>query len=230
MTLSSAFSRLELSCDESTQFFELLKASVAAFDLSKPLTQEGQDLFKELSDAILMRSPLYDFVPPSGYLWLGSIANLLPDLKSDAFNNRPKALRGSRHLMLEKPPTAQQFLKDPTFASFLKEVLPSNLKCEPTSSYYHYYESPSDRVEPHIDSKDFALSCLTLIEHEFGSEQHSHFYICPPKMGPVRIPLSVGDAIVFCSGSVVHARTAPGSNERVVTASWGFKALKGLCD
>jgi hypothetical protein len=234
MNLSAILDQLDLTETEGEELARLLMSSVAGFLPDSEMDPAGARIFCEISDALSKRRPHWGKVGEKGYLWRGSFAELGPGLllplQQDARAQRVNAVRATRHPLVAKPPLAQALTSSPEFASFVSRLLPPQTRIESTSSFYHYYESVTDRVEPHLDTDEFALSCLLLVQHEYDGVPASRFYVNQPGHGPVEVPLAVGEAIIFYSGSVVHARSAPNKGEAVITASWGFKTEDPVLD
>ncbi len=227
MSLERVLARLALTKAESGELVTLLSASVAGLSPGPGMRSDDAQLLGELSDALLGQLPSRLQLGDGGYLWRGRPPFVsdceLGALQRDAAEKRVDAIRASRHRLFEGAGASRIFGASAGFLGFVRDLLPVGMSVEPTSSFYHYYENVEDRVEPHLDTADFALSCLLLLQHRHDGNPGSRFYLCQPGQGPTEIGLREGDAIVFYSGSVVHARSAPRPGESVVTASWGFR-------
>lgn len=227
MKLDRVLARLTLTKRESAELVTLLSASVAGLSPSPEMQSNEARLLGEISDALSEWVSCQYKLRDGGYLWVGRPTvisdSCLKVLQDDAVRNRAGAVRASRHPLFEGGTLSRKLGASEEFSRFISNLLPDGVNIEATSTFYHYYESVKDRVEPHLDTADFAISCLLLLQHRHDGDPGSRFYLCLPKQGPIEIPLSEGDAIVFYSGSVVHARSAPRPGESVITASWGFR-------
>lgn len=228
MSLREVLSRLELDRHESHGLVNLLMASAASLRPHAGMDITTATMLQDIAAAASRFQPNWNEVLTRSFLWHGPLPHelmteALPLLRRDATEKSPCAVRATRHSLLERPALAEIVGASKPFTRFIHELLPAGLKVCRTSTFYHYYNSPEDLVEPHLDTGDFALSCLVMLHHTHCGNRHSRFYLCPPSGGPLEISLDVGDALVFFSGTLVHARSAPGQDESVVTASWGFR-------
>ena len=186
----------------------------------------------DIAHALCRQSPDGEAVAPSGYIWKGRPPfideAMVMALRSEAAQVRASAVRATKHLLLEASPAARSVLSEGSLGSFVEAL--TGLRPLPSSTYYHWYETEQDFVEPHVDTEEFAVSMLLVLSHDrpLGNAYRSGLFLWPPASEPVEIPLEKGEAVLFYSGSVVHARSAPGPGESVTTVSWGFgRALSG---
>ncbi len=149
--------------------------------------------------------------------------HLLPALRAEAQAWRGKASRVNTHSMAQGGPATTAAQTSPALLDFLRAQVPPGVAFEPTTSYYHWYASAEDRVEPHRDQADFFLGCILLLHHEHQGAPTSRFLLHPTGGEAVPVPLDAGDVVVFFSGAVTHSRTAPGPGELVNTLTWGFE-------
>ncbi|GIG68354.1 hypothetical protein [Phytomonospora endophytica] len=89
---------------------------------------------------------------------------------------------------------------------------------------YRYYDIPHSHVVPHIDTDQFALNVIVMLEHDWVSERRSGLLLFPHGKDPVTVLLEVGEVILFYARRVIHARTPISDNndERAVNLGIGF--------
>ncbi|NVB36539.1 hypothetical protein G6O69_01755 [Pseudenhygromyxa sp. WMMC2535] len=233
MNLESIFSQLSLTGAESNALVKLLQAAVAGIRPGPEMSTEEARMCAALADAISRRRPHYGALGERGCLWVGRMPfvtdAVLDRLVADAEIRRSEAVHATRHRLLEGGEAAMALAAQPELDAFVRALVTEGegQSVTQTSTYYHYYDAVDDRVEPHLDTDEFSLSCLMLLRHSHTTTPRSRFYVCPPGEGPTPIALREGECVVFYSGSVVHARSAPGRGESVITASWGFERRAG---
>lgn len=228
MTWSEALSRLELDEQERHELREYLRMSIAAVRPERGACSE-LSATSEIAHALRLHSADGAAVPEHGYLWKGRAgwldAATLERLQAEATAARPRAALATKHLLLEGEPAAAALLQAPAFSRFVAEATGTQERYLPSSTYYHWYEAADHRVEPHLDTSEFSLSLLVLLGHQRtpDGDHRSAFFLWPPGSGPCEITLEVGEGILFHSGAVVHARSAPGPGEAVTTVSFGLQ-------
>ena len=172
--------------------------------------------------------PVPDLARPT-WLSLGPLPfDPRPELIAEAARRRGQVARVNTHGMVEGGPAAAAVQRSPELLGFLAGHLPAGIRVEPTTSYYHWYATAEDRVEPHRDQEDFFLGCILVLEHEHRDAPECRFFLHPPGGTPIEVPMQAGDAVVFFSGAVTHSRSRPGAGERVTTLTFGFRVLP--CD
>jgi hypothetical protein len=97
--------------------------------------------------------------------------------------------------------------------------------CPTGNANYLYYDSPGSGIDPHIDSVDFPLQVLLMIDHHGFTNQRSSLVIFPngPR-DPVPIVLDPGHLVLFDAASVYHGRTSVSPGERLVLLGAGYRA------
>lgn len=97
--------------------------------------------------------------------------------------------------------------------------------CPTGNANYLYYDSPGCGIDPHIDSADFPLQVLLMIDHHGFTNQRSSLVIFPSgPTDPVPIVLDPGHLVLFDAASVYHGRTGVGPGERLVLLGAGYRA------
>jgi hypothetical protein len=232
MNWSTALEHIELTRDERVELKNLLRLSIAAVRPHRGASGSLVEDTSGIAHALCRQSPDADAVAPSGYIWRGRPPfidrELLSALRGEAALARKSAIRATKHPLVESSPIAKAVLHG-AFAHFVSSQAQPREHFMPSSTYYHWYETEQDFVEPHVDTEEFAMSMLMLLKHErpSESEHRSGLFLWPPGSGPTEVPLEEGEAVLFYSGSVVHARSAPGPGEPVTTVSWGFQRAPG---
>jgi hypothetical protein len=88
---------------------------------------------------------------------------------------------------------------------------------------YLYYDQAGAGIDPHIDSPDFPLQVLFMVDHQGYEERRSTLVVFPTgPQEPVPVPLDPGELVLFRAASIVHGRTSVGEAERAVLLGIGY--------
>ena len=229
-SLLKKLSILNISQAEKSHLIRILCQSIASDCPEKQQKNEDVALVSMLSKAITSFSPEGQLVSRKGYQWRGYLPcfneERIQSLKKESNQLRKFATHATKHLLLEGAPIASELLVNKDVVNCICKQICCDVKLKPSSTFYHWYDSPSHRVEPHVDIPEFGLSVLMLLSHNHKTENRkSSFFVYPPGATAQKINLAIGEAIILFSGSVVHARSAPAPGETVSTVSWGFKII-----
>jgi hypothetical protein len=89
---------------------------------------------------------------------------------------------------------------------------------------YLYYDRPGAKIDPHIDSPDFPLQILLMLQQSgYTDTQRSALVVFPE--GPesaIRITLDPGELVLFRAADVVHGRTSIGTEEKATLIGAGY--------
>ena len=229
MNWSSALQQLQLSDKERSYLALVLCKAIAGYRPERGKQGEYMEGPNQLSYAISKCCPYGNIISQSGYIWKGNLpflgSEVINSLRIEADNARSRAVHATKHYMVEGSKFAKSLFQSQHLSMFIKEYVPTADDFIPSSTFYHWYESSKDRVEPHIDIPEFGLSILLLLRHTRpeNAPHKSAFFVFPPGKGATEVSLEEGEALCLFSGSVVHARSSPGEGENVTTVSWGFQ-------
>ncbi|MGW5190065.1 hypothetical protein ACWEOO_12470 [Kribbella sp. NPDC004138] len=90
---------------------------------------------------------------------------------------------------------------------------------------YRYYDIPHSHVTPHLDTDQFGLNVIIMLEHDYADERRSALLLfAHGPQGPVTLQLEPGEVILFDAAHVVHARTpiSDDGHETAVNMGIGF--------
>ncbi|MEO8181037.1 MAG: hypothetical protein ABI895_19550 [Deltaproteobacteria bacterium] len=228
MTLSNALSHLDLDAGELQALRAILQSAAAGLKEGQPADSTEARTARTVSSCLSSLSPHAVQVQERAYVWRGTLpmlgAPLLRALQEEAARHRAHSQFTTRHLLFEGAPLADRLANSAELRAFVEQqaaiALPRDAK---SRSFYHYYLDPAHRVEPHVDVEDFALSLLVMLDHAHAADVNSRLYLYPPGKDPLEFDLAPGEGVLFYSGSVIHARSAPSVEEMVITLSMGFR-------
>ncbi|MEY4547833.1 MAG: hypothetical protein RL685_4028 [Pseudomonadota bacterium] len=228
MTLSSALSRLDLDAGELEALRALLQGAAASLKEGQSSDAAEARTARTVSSCLSSLSPHAMQVQERAYVWRGTLpmldASLLRAHQEEAARHREQSQFTTRHLLFEGAPLADRLANSAELRAFVEQQAAIELpRDERSRSFYHYYLDPAHRVEPHIDVDDFALSLLVMLDHPHAADVNSKLYLYPPGQDPLEFDLAPGEGVLFYSGSVIHARSAPSADETVTTLSMGFR-------
>lgn len=163
--------------------------------------------------------------PSDGVYYVGRppwlTASLLAALRREAVEQRPTAEHIRAQYFGDTGPVARTLVESAELARFVSE----NSAPAVASGFanYRYYDIPESQVRPHVDSDDFALNLLIMLEHSYRLERRSGLLLFPRGPGePIAIQLEPGEVILFNARDVIHARTPISNNGDETAANLGI--------
>lgn len=171
--------------------------------------------------------------PSDGVYYVGRppwlTVDVLTALRREGAEQRPAAEHIRSQYFGDIGPVARTLVESAELARFVSE----NSEPAVASGFanYRYYDIPESQVRPHVDSDDFALNLLIMLEHSYGLERRSGLLLFPRGPNePIAIQLEPGEVILFNARDVIHARTPISDNgdETAANLGIGFRPLGEL--
>jgi hypothetical protein len=155
--------------------------------------------------------------------WLDQ--QLLDELVAEATDRRSAATQIERQAHSEAGPRAQAFARSDRLVGLVAQAAsrpPMGVRPSGNANFL-YYDQPGAGIDPHMDSPDFPLQVLLMLEHEGYGERRSALVVFPdgPK-DPVRVVLDPGELVVFRAASVFHGRSRVSPGERLTLLGIGY--------
>ncbi|AHE29199.1 hypothetical protein [Burkholderia pseudomallei] len=150
--------------------------------------------------------------------WLSE--EILVRLQNESLQMRAEAARFHDHLVASNGTMASQVATSGEMKRFIQDYVGNFIPSGKAN--YLYYDAPGMGIEPHVDTDDFGLNAVMLLEHQYQSDPSS-LVIFEHDGSRQVIRLTPGEMIVFFASSVVHAREFIKAGEIVRIVAFGFE-------
>jgi hypothetical protein len=147
---------------------------------------------------------------------------LLAALQSEAAVERPHARLIKRQFHVSAGPCGSGLAGSPEMLGLIARYAAPVIANGPAN--YLYYERPGDGIDPHVDTHDFDLNALVLLDHHWQDEAASRLVLFPN--GPERrleYSLAPGEIVLFRATGVIHARSGVAAGEKVCNLGIGYE-------
>lgn len=227
MDLSDRFAELAEAMDlEERGRLKILLAAAVAELLPEGAMPENPARLSALQAAvstIAKMQPHRDRVPPNAVVYRGRpewMTNaLLDELRGESAALRPGAVRFHDHYVVSGAAMASEVARSASLGALIRRhvgpVVPTG------KANYLYYDEEGLGIEPHLDTEDFSLNVILMLEHVEAAPP-SALVLYPSGLAPQRICLEPGEMIVFFADSIIHARERMKSGESIRIAAFGF--------
>jgi hypothetical protein len=213
---------------------KILLASAAAELLQTPadVGSSGADALEALKAAAARIQPHHRALSAHPWVYRGRPEwlsdEILGGLRLESEQLRGGAIRFNDHLVVSGAPLARQIATSEHLALLLNPLVG---RVVPTGkANYLYYDEPGMGIEPHLDTDEFSLNVILMLDHTSPDTKRSALVLYPTAEPPVRIYLAPGEIIAIFADSVIHAREYMGQDERVSIAAFGFTPEGGRDD
>lgn len=227
MNLSDRFAQLADGMDlEERGRLKILLAAAVAELLPGGAMPDNPTTLSALQAAvstIAKMQPHRDRVPSNAVVYRGRpewmTTPILEGLREESAALRPGAVRFHDHYVVSGARLASEVARSASLTALIRHhvgpVAPTG------KANYLYYDEEGLGIEPHLDTEDFSLNVILMLEH-IRSETPSALVLYPSALPPERIYLEPGEMIVFFADSIIHARERMKPGETIRIAAFGF--------
>lgn len=204
----------------------LLSAAVAEFMPGGAMPEDPTSLsaLNVAVRAIANMQPHRDKVPPNAIVYRGRpdwmTNSLLCELQMESIALRSSAVRFHDHYVVSGAVCAERIASATALEEMVRHYV--GRVSSTGKANYLYYDEEGLGIEPHLDTEDFSLNVVLMLEHVKPKQQPSALVLYPSDMPMERIYLEPGELIVFFADSVIHARERVKCREAIRIAAFGF--------
>lgn len=148
--------------------------------------------------------------------------DILQQLADEAATRRSMAVQVDKQAHSSAEPRALELARSPEVTAFV-ERLAGKVELSGNANYL-YYDETGACIEPHIDSPDFPLQVLIMVEEHGHGPKRSALVLFPNDSpdGAIRIGLCSGQLVFFRAASIFHGRTPVQEGETACLLGIGF--------
>jgi hypothetical protein len=171
--------------------------------------------------------PHRDRITSTGIAWRGRPAfitdEVLRRMQAESRDQRAQAQRFDEYYVVTAGPTAQAISATDEFRALVSTHTGGPVVSTGKTNYA-YYDEVGLGIEPHIDTDEYPINTILLLEHQYRAEP-SNLVLYPKGLPPQRILLEPGELIIFFADSVVHQRERMKEGEVLRIAAFGFHPI-----
>jgi hypothetical protein len=168
-----------------------------------------------------------DWITPTGIAWRGRPSfitdEILRQMQEESAALRGHAERFDEYFVVPAGPTARAIAASDEFRELVSKHSGGPVVSTGKTNYA-YYDEVGLGIDPHIDTDEYPINTILLLEHRFQAEP-SHLVLYPKGLPPQRILLEPGEIVIFFADSVVHQRERMKEGEVLRIAAFGFDPI-----